>query len=184
MQNRQDNKEVKITLVSAVAAIVASMIGLGQPIVEKWADLKFFGSESKTDTISTTNIEEPSNISSKSISLDQDKTKAQIKESTPKITANKFRDTTWKTECANCSSNLQENYIRLKGDGTSGYNNNKPESFTFDGTDFWKVENNTLILSNSNGYSTEKFTFANPNDIKASGTISNVSGTVYIQRIE
>lgn len=71
------------------------------------------------------------------------------------LTRESFFGSVWRQDIEN--GNPPVYYLELRSDGKMGYNQNAPRSFTYDGTDSWRVEGGKLILVWTNGYTTDTF---------------------------
>lgn len=95
---------------------------------------------------------------------------------------NTLRNTTWKIECPKAKED-DLYYVQLRGDGFFGYNWDDPDSFTFDGTDRWKVQGSTLTLTWSSGDPVETYNFSAPTSRTTTGKVSNETCTATITKL-
>jgi hypothetical protein len=100
-------------------------------------------------------------------------------------TESALRDTTWRALCAGCGTEaLHKFFIRLRSDGDIGIAYTAPADFKFQpaGVSTWHLEGDELVLSWTDGYSIDRYSF-DPTKTKARGVKTNVRGPVFIEKL-
>ncbi|MFA4987131.1 MAG: hypothetical protein WC712_11135 [Candidatus Brocadiia bacterium] len=76
-------------------------------------------------------------------------------------------------------------FVELRADGQFGYNyiSDAADSFAYDGTEFWKVEDGVLLLTWSDGYDTDSFPLDTGTPDTLYGTQSSDSKIIIMKRL-
>jgi len=92
-----------------------------------------------------------------------------------------FANSVWRQQIENGKPPVY--YVELRADGKLGYNKNSPNSFAYDGTDVWRIEEGRLLLIWTNGFNTDTFPLGTGRPVTLTGTQSVGSKRVVMERL-